>query len=250
MTIRPAAVLLYLSAAAAQTALPPDPPLLSRIKAHMKQHLEQMPNYTCLETFERAGRARKQRKFKAVDTIRMEVAEVDGKELFARPGRKFEVTDPGTLANGGPIANGIFSLHAEALFASDSAAFTYAGEEETDGAKLARYNFSVPLTLSGYKLKRPPYESAVAYRGAFWADPQTFDAIHLRIVAEQIPSILQLLDATLEIEYQRVQFGNSEALLPKRADLVLTDSSGAQDRSLVTFSNCRQYGSDSVLTFK
>src|SRR5437764_9895841 len=112
----------------------------------------QMPNYTCLETVERLEQLSNDRKFKPVDTVRFEVAEVEGKELFARPGRRFEEADPRALASGGVMANGLFSLHSRSLFISDTARFTYAGQDEIDGRKLVRYDYQVGLTVSGYSI--------------------------------------------------------------------------------------------------
>src|SRR5437870_12723323 len=95
-----ATVLCAASMAAAQTESPPEVVLLSRIKQHMKARLLQVPNYTCLETVERWQQISASAKFKPVDTVRVEVAEVDGKELFARPGRPFDETNPSAFSAG------------------------------------------------------------------------------------------------------------------------------------------------------
>jgi hypothetical protein len=42
------------------------------------------PNYTCLETTERAQRAHREPSFLVFDILQLEVAEIGGKELFAR----------------------------------------------------------------------------------------------------------------------------------------------------------------------
>lgn len=250
MRLRLTAVLLCgLSMAVAQTELPREVLLLSRIRQHMKERLLQVPNYTCLETVERLEQLSRANKFKPMDTVRFEVAEVDGKELFARPGRRFEESNPGAFATGGVMANGLFSLHSRALFISDTARFTYAGEDEIDGRKLVRYDYQVGLTVSGYTIVVPGRQAIVAYHGSFWSDPASLDAYHFRLVAESIPPALGVQDAGVDIDYQNVVIRGAEALLPKRADLTLTDFSGRKLRNITTFSNCRHYGSDSVLTF-
>src|SRR5262249_41398986 len=101
---------------AGQSELPREVLLLQRIREHMKARLAQVPNYTCLEPVERFEQVSNAAKFKPVDTVRIEVAEVDGKELYARPGKKFDETNPAALAKGGFMANGLFALHAKALF--------------------------------------------------------------------------------------------------------------------------------------
>jgi hypothetical protein len=244
-----AGLLFGLSIAAAQSEVAPEVLQLSRIKQHMKERLEQVPNYTCLETVERSERLSNTAKFKPIDTVRMEVAQVDGKEMFALPGRQFDQSNPSAFANGGVMANGIFSLHARALFITDSAVFAYAGEEEIDGHSLLRYDFTVSLLRSGYRMVSPPRSAIVAYHGSIWSDPRNLDAYHFRVVAENIPPALYLLDAGLDIEYQNVRIGAADALLPRRADLVLSYFDGRQRRNQITFTGCRQYGSDSVVSF-
>ena len=244
-----AGLVFILSMAVAQTELPREVLLLSRIRQHMKQRLLQVPNYTCLETVERLEQLSRANKFKPMDTVRFEVAEVDGKELFARPGRHFEESNPGAFARGGVMANGLFSLHSRALFISDTARFTYAGEDEIDGRKLVRYDYQVGLTVSGYMIVVPGRQAVVAYHGSFWSDPESMDAYHFRLVADNIPLALGVQDAGVDIDYQNVAIRGAEALLPKRADLTLTEFSGRKMRNITTFSNCRHYGSDSVLSF-
>jgi hypothetical protein len=244
-----ATVLCTASISSAQTDLPPEVLLLSRIKQHMKARLLQVPNYTCLETVERWQQVSASAKFKPVDTVRVEVAEVAGKELFARPGRQFDETNPSAFTARGLMANGIFSLHSRALFISDRATFTFAGEEEVGGRKFVRYDFHVPYLFSGYKISIPGRSAVVAYHGSVWSDPQSLDAFHFRVVAENIPPVLGVMDAGLDIEYQTVQIGASDALLPKRAELLLTEFSGRKLRNIIAFTACRQNGSESVISF-
>jgi hypothetical protein len=234
---------------AAQSERPGQVELLTRIRQHMKMRLEQVPNYTCLETVERFEQASSADKFKARDTVRVEVAEVDGKELFARPGKKFDQTHPAAYAKGGFMANGLFALHSKALFVDGSAAFTYAGEDEFDGRKLVRFDYQVAQPVSGYRIVVPGRQAVVGYRGSFWSDPQTLDAYHFRVVAEGIPAQLGLTDAGVDIDYQNVNIRGAEALLPKRADMTATAASGERVRNITTFSNCKHYGSESVVKF-
>src|SRR6184192_2261693 len=97
--------------------LAPETLLLSRIRLSMSQNLKRQPNYTCVETVERSRRAGATRKFQLQDTLRLEVALVDGKEMFAWPGsRNFEDTDLRNMVTTGAIGNGNFALHARSIF--------------------------------------------------------------------------------------------------------------------------------------
>ena len=66
--------------------LSPEVLLLARIKVKMAENLKGLPNYTCLQTIERSTRDAGNRRYRPLDTVRVEVALVDGKELFAWPG--------------------------------------------------------------------------------------------------------------------------------------------------------------------
>jgi hypothetical protein len=250
MWLRWLGCLLGVGLLAAQSDTPRQVELLTRIRQHMKERLRQVPNYTCLETVERREQVSNAAKFKVLDTVRIEVAEVDGKELFARPGQKFDESNPAALAKrGGFMANGLFALHSKALFVEDRARFTYAGEDEIEGRKLVRYDYQVALQASGFVIALPGRQAVVAYHGSFWSDPHNLDAYHFRLVAENIPPQLGVTDAGIEVDYQSVTIRGAEALLPKRADLTLTEQSGARMRNITTFGNCRHYGSESTLTF-
>ena len=61
--------------------LAPEILLLARIKAKAAENLQRLPNYTCTQTIERSHRNARARKFELLDTLRLEVALVEGKEL-------------------------------------------------------------------------------------------------------------------------------------------------------------------------
>ena len=130
---------LLLVTCAAGQPLAPETLLLARIRQHMEQVLTRQPNYTCLETIERSRRSGRGRKFQLVDALHLEVAVVEGKELFSWPGeREFKERDLRELAPTGAIGNGSFALHARSVFLSSSPLITYAGEEVLDGRPVAR----------------------------------------------------------------------------------------------------------------
>jgi hypothetical protein len=222
---------------------------LGRIQAHMRDILTRIPDYTCLQQIERSRRAAKSRRFQLVDTIRLEVALVQGKEMFAWPGAgKFDDTEIGRIV-GGTIGNGNFALHARAVFLSGSAAFEYEGEVAYAKGKAHRYRFSVPRIRSGYLLRSGPLEGVTGYKGWFEADTQTLDLIRLEVEADDIPEHLPIKAARDRMEYARVTIGERDFLLPKASELALTDAQGTESRNLTSFSGCRHYTGESVISF-
>lgn len=226
--------------------LAPEVLQLSKIRRHMLANLARQPNYTCTETVERSHRAAPNRKFQLLDTIRLEVALVEGKEMFGWPGAKsFEETDLRRIVSTGAIGNGNFANHARAIFEGHNATFDYRGVDDS----ALRYDFRVPLMLSGYKLRVEDREAIVGYHGSVWADPASLDVRRLDVFADDIPASLGLVEATDRMNYSRVKIGEGDFLLPASSELTLVDLNGSENQNEVRFSACRQFSGESVLTF-
>jgi hypothetical protein len=78
---------LYCALLAPFTAAPQDLPpgvlLVSRVKARVKEQMAHMPQYTCLETFERSRkRAGPEGELTSQDAVRLEVLFTGKKEFF------------------------------------------------------------------------------------------------------------------------------------------------------------------------
>src|SRR4051812_23135732 len=110
-------VLLIAPAALAAGEGSPGTKFVNRARYHMSQMLTNLPNYTCLQTIERTQRMAPRKKPSLLDVVRIEVALVDGKELFSWPGSgKFVDTEIGEMVRGGAIGTGSFGLHAKSVF--------------------------------------------------------------------------------------------------------------------------------------
>ncbi len=237
-------------ASAQSQAVSPEDLLLGRIRAHMAGILHHAPNYTCLETMERTQRLGPARQFSMKDTLRLEVALVDGKEMFAWPGsKKFESDDLRTLISTGSFGNGSFALFAQAVFLSGLPTFAYRGEEMIKNRKVTRFDFHVSRLVSGYKITVREKEGIAGYHGSFWADPASLDLARLEVIAEEIPKELGVAEASDRIDYARVRIGEEDFLLPSESELQMTESGGNQNLNYVRFTGCKQYTGESVLRF-
>ena len=230
--------------------IPREQLLLARIRAHMSSLLSRLPNYTCLQTIERTERTRNGRT-RLIDVVRLEVALVDGKELFAWPGsRKFDDTNITDMVKGGAIGNGNFGMHAKAVFQSRAPRFDFAGSHiGTDGREKYKWDFVVPQNLSGYQVGNFIEHAIIGYHGSFWADPTTLDVSRLEVYADDIPRNLQIANASDAVDYQSVKLGEEAFLLPARSELSLSDIGGVQHRNRTSFSSCRQYTGESTISF-
>jgi hypothetical protein len=223
---------------------------LARVRAHMSDVLTRLPNYTCLQSIERSRRSASGRT-QLIDLVRLEVALVNGNELYAWPGsKKFQDTKIIDMVKGGAIGSGNFALHAKAVFQSSSPRFIYVGERILeDGRKTLRWNYVVPLPLSGFTLRVLPHEETVGYYGSFWADASSLDVVRLEVRADDIPRQLRIETTADAMEYKRVTIGEEDFLLPAHSELRMTGLDGVENINRTTFSGCKQFAGESTISF-
>jgi hypothetical protein len=239
-----------MAALAIMFAQAPDSSLLLRLKEHMQRRLSDVPNYTCQETIERAERRNSAREYHVMDRLLLEVAQVGGRELLAWPGGKFESKPLSTFASSGLMTNGAFAMHARGLFFGDGAVWKYRGEQSEDGRKMIRFDFAVPLSKSGYRVKSVSASAVIPYHGFLVADAQTLDVERIEVYSDSIAKEVGMERVDMVIEYQRVRIGTADALLPKSADVITTlRRSKTRQRNRIEFRGCRQYSSESTVTF-
>ncbi len=234
----------------AQTPAPGEATLLQRIRAHMMEGLASQPNYTCLETVERTHRSGAAGKFELLDTLRVEVALVDGKEMFAWPGSKqFEDKDVRELIPSGMFGTGDFALHARVVFGTDLPTFEARGKSPLEDRATVRFDFQVKRAISGFRIRVGDVMRPVGYHGSFYADPLSLDVRRLEIVADDIPAALKLSQISDTMDYAPVPIGKGDFLLPAASDELMIDSAGQANRNRVQFTSCRQFAGQSVLSF-
>jgi hypothetical protein len=223
--------------------------LLARVRAHMVDTLARQPNYTCLETIERSIRIGKEKEFRLQDTLRLEVALVNGKEMFAWPGSKqFEDTDMRTFVPTGMFGNGDFGLYANAVFKDQATEFEYKGESKLGDRFTTRFDFSV-RKASGMRIRIPELTATVGFHGSFYAEAGTFDALRLEVEADDLPLKLELRQVSDTMEYKRTRIGSGDFLLPLVSEVVMVDLHGDASRNVVRFSACHEFAGESTLKF-
>ncbi len=242
-------ILISLTMTAGAAAQSPEEGRLARFQEKIRQDMAGIPNYTCLETIERARRAAPL-DFIPGDTVRLEVSSVAGKELFARPGAsRFEDRDLASLVPSGAIATGMFATFAHYLFVSGKGTLRYRRQENLAGHRSVRYDYRLSRQESGFRLQVSNISETVAAKGSFWFDPVSLDLIRLEVYGEDIPADLHLDEAVMRTDYARTHIGDSDALLPKRSEVEMTYFSGVTNRDVVAFSQCHEYRAESTINF-
>lgn len=223
---------------------------LARFQEKVRQDMSGIPNYTCLETIDRTHRMPRSRSFRPVDTVRLEVSNVDGKELFAFPGAShFEDRDVGALVAGGAMGTGMFALFAQNLFVAARGTRLYRGEQNLAGRAAVRYDFRLTKEESGLQIKINVVSEIVAAKGSFWFDPDSLDLLRMDMRGDAMPHALGLDEVIVRTQYARTHIGDADALLPAQSEMTLTRFSGESSRNIIDFSQCHAYISQSTISF-
>jgi hypothetical protein len=234
----------------AQQRPTPDVSLLVKIKSRVAENLRRLPNYTCTQTIVRSLRRKPAARLQRLDTVRLEIAYVGGKELYGWPGSGRIDQSQITKLVGGTIGNGDFAVLPSSIFLGESAQFQYQGESSLEGKRAVRFNYTVPQLASGYQLQSEAAAAIVGYHGSFWADPDTLDLMRLEVSADDIPHGLKLASAVDRMEYDTVSIAGSKFLLPRGAELDITDSLGAESHNRMRLQSCHEFVGESALSFR
>ena len=222
---------------------------LARITHRMADELKRLPNYTCLQTTDRytAAPGRRPQPF---DRIRVQVAIVDGKELYSWPGAAtFDDRSLARMVNNGFVSDGDFAAMAKNVFVNRTATITYAGEETKAGRVLLRYNFEISQMRSGWQIRVLNASGVVGARGFFLADAGTLDVLRFTFAAQDLPPFSPHKRLTDDVVYGRVRLGGTDVLLPLTVDLEAELFTGETHWNHTTFSSCREYGVGSSISF-
>ncbi len=242
------AVALLLTAAMPAQDLPPWLLLLARVKQHGRATFEHIPDYSCLETVNRFEKPRNGESFWPVDTLRLEVASVGGKEIFARQGAaRFGDGDLHAFTSQGVLSSGAFSATPLNLFVEDVARITPLPQEGMFSGMTLGFHFEVSAMTGGFTVQSGGSKARAGLRGTFWVDPQTLDLVRIEEQAVDLPPLPLMRDLTTSINYARTRIGSSEPLLPQSAETVVTDYYGAERKNVIEFTGCREYTSESVI---
>lgn len=253
MVARVALVCIFLPVLAAQSLQQEEILRLARIKTGIQRHLDGMPNYTCLQTVERYQRMPNAQRESLIDVLRLEVALVGGRELFAWPGSAaFEEKEMRDLVTTGAFSTGGFALHARAIFLGDGTTFRPGGAEQLDGVAAWRFDYDTPQFRSGYEIRNPSLNlsARVAYHGSIWARQDNLQLMRISIEADEIPPEIEIELAEDRLDYQLAQIGSKQALLPLRSEVRITDDHGRVAINRTRLSRCKQYSGESTLSFE
>jgi len=248
--------------------------VLRRAAEKVKAQFQSMTAYTCLETVEReyfiprgntldrdCDVLMELRRHPTPDMVlmhsmsdrlRLEVA-ISGKgEIQSWPGAsKFNDAGIDAIVLSGPLGTGAFGTLLNLIFTTDAKKFFFAGEKTEEGRGYLIYNFSVPVTESHYKVKPQgvPDWLTVAYDGVVYVNRETSDPARLIVVVSKAPLATKLCQTATTIHLARDPGVGEGLLIPVMAAQNYLSPNGNEAKNTISFSNCRQFASESSISF-
>ncbi len=227
--------------------------LVGRIIARMRSNLQRLPNYTCTETIERTRRA-PDGKPVLQDTLRLEVALIDGEEIFAWPdSTEFLDTNLTNLVGGGTYGNGAFGLYTKIVFLNQNrpelrprGRVNLNDLDRGDG--LIQYDFTVPRSKNEFRINEGPLSAIVGFEGSIYVDPETLDLRRMVVNLTEIPPQFALNKASDQVNYDRVPFGEEQFLLPV-SNRLTTENPREKSQNRVRFEKCHRFEGQSTISF-
>ena len=233
-----------------QDALPDWVLRLSRMKHHLRDNFQRIPDYVCREDIVRYRKSPGAARTVKLDSLQFDVAYVDHKELWAQPGTgAFEDREISSYVSSGMLGTGAFASLPIALFVYDNARVTPHRDAADQPASVSGWDYEIPAFLSGYRIVRQGTSATVGVRGAFWVDPESMDLIRIVEQAVDPPPQTGMISLSSAVEYARTGIGRSRVLLPQSAEATVVDLDGAEMRNDIQFSGCREYTAESTVHF-
>ena len=222
---------------------------LVKVRATVAESLGHLPNLTCTETIRRSLWYKSTATPEMVDTVRVEVAYVDRKELYGWPGAsRIDEPDLAKLV-GGSVANGYFALFLNNIFLVKTTTFHYAGHAKLEGAEMLRYEYRVPKEAGAYRLASARGAALVGYHGSFWVRADTASLARIAVIADKVPTDLGYSAATSTLDFGEATVGARGYLVPMNVEVNFTDTTGNQHRSELNFRAWHEFVGESSVKF-
>lgn len=186
------------------------------------------------------------------DRLRLEVTTSSKGEIQSWPGAsKFVESGIENLVREGPIGTGAFGTLLSVMFATDVKKFGFVGEDVIAGRRRLIYTFQVPVSDSHYRVKSMDNHDwlTVGYEGVLYVDATSADPARVTVSTNELPLAAGVCQTTSTLQFHRDANVGEELLLPQKAVQRFVSPNGNETQNTTTFSDCRQYSSQSSISF-
>ena len=180
------------------------------------------------------------------DRLRLEVAVVDGKEMFSWAGAdRFETDSLEKLIPGGVAGSGDFIGFMFNIFGGDAQTVRYTGL----AGDQARFEFDVPQARSHYQYHDSGAPKITGYGGSFFLDPDNAELMKLVIDTAPFPAGEPLCQVEDIMDYQRIRIGSGDFLLPEVSSMDVIYRNGEEAMNETRYSDCHEFSGESTIRF-
>jgi hypothetical protein len=245
--------------------------VLIRLRDQVLAHGERVPNHTCVETvmrerYETADRstqscdaiiarareegAASRLRLATTDRLRLDVALAGDREIYSWAGAaKFEEGDIDELIPEGAMGTGPFAAMLLSVFETRNPRFLFEGQTMLDVRRVYEYSFTVSKEQSHYRIKAHKEWLITGYTGSLLVDPETAELVRLRVRTDELPPATSLCETQSTLDFGMVRLAANDYLLPRITHQRFIGRDGGESENTVTFSACREYLGESVVSF-
>src|SRR5579859_1213610 len=184
------------------------------------------------------------------DRLRLDVKVSHGNEVGSWAGAsQFDSRSIFELVGPGPFGTGTLGTFLTDIFTEGSASFEYDGEQSAGRGEAYEYRFRVPRGASHYSVEVGRDWHVVGYEGVLRVDPQSFDLRYLLVKVTAFPPESETCEAVTNVDYDRVQIGTGNFLLPLRSRLRILMTVSTESDITTTYARCREYHGEATIHF-
>ena len=221
---------------------------LPEIKRRALADLANVPNYVCVDTIERSVWVPAAREFRRLDRIHLELAHIGGADRFAWLGNSsFESKSPTAMVGYGVSFRGDFAQNWALVLANDATAIWFEGESSVESHAAWLYRYEV--LRGGLAIRDGDRSGTAKVRGEFWVDPETLQLLAIEVQGYDLPDDLGLRSVADRTTYWQARIGKRTAPIARDSVLLVTTRDGGVKRNVSVFSGCREYTTESTVSF-
>lgn len=224
------------------------PGQLSRVRAHVFEYTESLPNFICEQLIRRLQAGGLRSSFRVKDTVSVEVMYVDGKEDYRNAKRNGKpLKDYEDIQQSGTWSEGEYgTVLRDIMHPSSDAKFTYRKKDVIAGVDTEVWDLVVEQANSHWTLNFGGQVLKPKYRGAIWVDSKEYMVMRIEMDALNLPSTYPIDHAEMIVEYGPKKIGDKFYTLPSyTANLACIRGESTCVKNETEFRNYRKFSAES-----
>jgi hypothetical protein len=243
------AVTLALCCAAAQDRAlsSEEAQVIEKTRGLVLGYTETLKNFVCTETIRRSQLQKGSQKWKALDTLAVDVGFSDKGERYKLLTINGKPTKKKLSEVGGAISDGDFGSILLWIFQPESQTkFQAERSSELGGRPMRVFSYRIEQAHSKFEVN----QTVTAFGGLIFLDLETGRVTRLTAAASGLPANWAITSFTQEEDFGFAEMSGQKFWLPVRAQLNVTGRDGSHYRNELEFGNYRRFSSETTLQFE